>query len=108
VNSKKITKPPKRKNSVLSKPNIPVTRSIYNLVHRVMWPIDGEVAPSLLKGRNDVEKNLSLRINEDIWLSIEAHCASLDVTKSEWIRFAMLRLLQYEQQWFINKSKENK
>lgn len=80
---------------------------ILGLVHRVEWPIDFPGEPVLFEGREGVDKPLNIRIKEGLWLSIEHHCAKLGLSKTEWIRIAMLKQLNTEQQWFICKAYRN-
>ena len=59
--------------------------------------------PLLFDGRADVDKPFHMRLKENFWLSIEHHCAALGVSKSEWVRVAMSKLLAEEQRWFLDK-----
>lgn len=102
--SKKTTsKIQKAKKSQLDPAESNKQTNIFTLVHRVNWPIDFQENPVLFEGREGVDRPFHMRLKEDLWLSIEHHCAALGVTKSEWVRVAILKLLQTEQQWFADQ-----
>lgn len=81
----------------------PAPQEVYSLVHRVVWPITVTEEPLLFDGRADVDKPFHMRLKENFWLSIENHCAALGVSKSEWVRVAMSKLLAEEQRWFLDR-----
>lgn len=81
----------------------------YALVHRTAWPITfSPKSPALTEGRNDIDKPFIMRLKEDLWNSIDSHCRSLGVPKSEWVREAMNRQLYEEQQFFLEEAKKSK
>jgi hypothetical protein len=76
----------------------------YSLVRRTAWPITfSPKSPILTEGRSDIDKPFIMRQKEDLWNSIDSHCRSLGVPKSEWAREAMLRQLYEEQQYFLEE-----
>lgn len=86
-----------------SKPNPePKPQNVYDLVQRTAWPITfTKHQPILAPGRNDIDRPFVMRLKEDLWNSVEAHCTALGVSKSEWVREAILRQLWEEQQYFL-------
>jgi hypothetical protein len=77
----------------------------YTLVKRVAWPITYKrQSPLLAEGRNDIDKQFVMRLKEDLWNSVELHCESLCIPKSEWVREAILRQLHEEQEFFLSNN----
>ncbi|MDR2781591.1 MAG: hypothetical protein LBB21_04035 [Holosporaceae bacterium] len=74
------------------------------------WPISKDpVSPSLADGSATLNKNLSVYLKEKEWNSIDRHVKALDRNKSEWIRYALLRLMQEEQiHCFKNRKNEKR
>ena len=86
---------------------IPTPQQIdpYALVKRVAWPITYKrQSPLLAEGRNDIDKQFVMRLKEDLWNSVELHCESLCIPKSEWVREAILRQLYEEQEFFLSNN----
>ena len=82
----------------------PKTVDLHRYVKRHDWPLDQkEPNPSLsAKGRKDLKKPLLIHLSEQLWNSIDRHTRVLGVSKGEWVRHAMLRLLEEEQNSFFN------
>jgi hypothetical protein len=71
------------------------------------WPLaHPNPNPSLAKGREDLKKPFLIHLTEQQWNSLERHCKVLGVSKAEWLRHAMFRLLEEEQQTFLQMRKE--
>ena len=71
------------------------------------WPLSHpNPTPSLAKGRMDLKKPFLIHLTEQQWNSLERHCKELGVSKAEWFRHAMFRLLEEEQQAFLQMRKE--
>jgi hypothetical protein len=71
------------------------------------WPLShSNPTPSLAKGREDLKKPFLIHLTEQQWNSLERHCKELGVSKAEWLRHAMFRLLEEEQQAFLQMRKE--
>ncbi|GAM10418.1 hypothetical protein OR1_02707 [Geobacter sp. OR-1] len=89
------------------KPRIPKTKQhvhdLHEYVRRHEWPTTPFEMPSIAAGRSDLDKPFTMRLQENIWLSLERHCKALGVSKSEWVRHAMLKLMREEQEYFANK-----
>ena len=71
------------------------------------WPLSHpDPHPSLAKGREDLKKPYLIHLTEQQWNSLERHTKVLGVSKAEWMRYAMSRLLEEEQQAFLQIRKE--
>jgi len=71
------------------------------------WPLSHvNPTPSLAKGREDLKKPFLIHLTEQQWNSLERHCKELGVSKAEWLRHAMYRLLEEEQQTFLQIRKD--
>jgi hypothetical protein len=71
------------------------------------WPLSkGKPTPSLAKGREDLKKPLLIHLTERQWNSLERHTQTLAVSKAEWLRHAMMRLLEEEQLAFLQLKKD--
>jgi hypothetical protein len=82
---------------------------LHKYVRPIDWPIfESPVAPSLAGGSATLNKNLSVYLKEREWNSIDRHVKALDRNKSEWIRYALLKLMQEEQIYCFKKKKDEK
>lgn len=78
-----------------------IIEDLHKYVKHSKWPILPEkISPSLAEGSN-LNKGLNLPLKEYEWNSIDRHIKSLGIRKTEWIRYAMFRLLQEEQIHFL-------
>lgn len=81
------------------------TEDIHQYVIREKWPISEEIlTPSLSEGSN-LRKPITLPLKEYEWNSIDRHTKTLGIQKSEWIRYAIFKLMQEEQAYFLQKHK---
>ena len=78
---------------------------LHKYVRPIDWPLDKEpLSPSLAEGSTTLNKNMTLALKENEWNSIDRHVKALNRNKSEWIRYALFRLMQEEQIYcFKNK-----
>jgi len=75
----------------------------HKYVRKSKWPIfDDVISPSMADGSH-LRKPMSLPIKEFEWNSIDRHTKTIGVNKSEWLRYAILRLMQDEQLSFMKK-----
>ncbi len=85
----------------------PKTVDLHRYVRPRKWPLSHENPnPSLAKGREDLKKPFLIHLTEQQWNSLERHTKALGVSKAEWLRHAMMRLLEEEQQTFLQLKKE--
>ena len=86
----------------------PKTIDLHRYVVRPrIWPLaHPNPNPSLAKGREDLKKPFLIHLTEQQWNSLERHCKVLGVSKAEWLRHAMFRLLEEEQQTFLQMRNE--
>ena len=81
----------------------PKTIDLHRYVRPRPWPIiQSNPTPSLAKGREDLKKPLLIHLTEQQWNSIERHTTVLGVSKASWVRHAIMRLLEEEQQAFLH------
>jgi hypothetical protein len=85
----------------------PKTTDLHRYVVRPRtWPLSHlNPTPSLAKGREDLKKPFLIHLTEQQWNSLERHTKALGVSKAEWLRHAMLRLLEEEQLAFLQLKK---
>jgi len=76
---------------------------VRTLVTPVKWPLGGLPQPVLYEGRADVDKPFNMRMKEPLSISIKKHCEALGVDVSVWSRTAMLKMMQEEQQYFMEQ-----
>jgi hypothetical protein len=82
---------------------------LHKYVSQIDWPIfKSPIAPSLAEGSATLNKNLSIYLKEKEWNSIDRHVKALGRNKSEWIRHALLKLMQEEQIYCFKKKKDEK
>lgn len=87
-------------------PGIAPETSVYALVRRTPWPITfTPTRPILAEGSPTLDRPFIMRLKEDLWNSIDEHCAALGVPKSKWVREHMERALHEEQQYFLEREK---
>ena len=85
----------------------PKTIDLHRYVRSRPWPLSHpDPTPSLAKGREDLKKPLLIHLTEQQWNSIERHTDVLGVSKASWVRHAMMRLLEEEQQAFLRMKEE--
>ncbi len=78
------------------------TVDLHRYVQRHDWPLTSQTPePSLASGRGDLKKPLLIHLSERLWKSIDRHTRVLGVSKGEWVRHAILRLMEEEQQTFF-------
>lgn len=66
------------------------------------WPLDGNrPSPSLATG-STLKKPIHLYLNEQEWRTIDRHTKVLGLSKQEWIKHAILKLLEEEQMFFLH------
>jgi hypothetical protein len=81
-----------------NKDEIGEVEDLHKYVKPVGWPISNEpVLPSLADGSMKLNKNLSIYLKEKEWNSIDRHVKAMGRNKSEWIRHALMKLMQEEQ-----------
>lgn len=80
------------------------SEDLHKYVKRIIWPIDDRlINPSLGEGSN-LRKNLTVSLTEQEWNSIDRHTKALRINKTEWVRYALFKLMQEEQLYcFQNK-----
>jgi hypothetical protein len=69
-------------------------------LHKYVGPIDRppeKISPSLAEGSTTLNKNMSIYLKEREWNSLDRHVKALGRNKSEWVRYALLKLMQEEQ-----------
>jgi hypothetical protein len=67
------------------------------------WPLDERsAAPSLAEGSH-LKKPMLVNFSEKEWESITRHAQSLGVSKMEWIKHAIYKLMEEEQLYFFKK-----
>ncbi|MDR2781363.1 MAG: hypothetical protein LBB21_02790 [Holosporaceae bacterium] len=90
--------------------NVGEVDDLHKYVRSIDWPISQDIVlPSLADGSTTLNKNLSVYLKEREWNSIDRHVKALDRNKSEWIRYALLKLMHEEQMYcFKNKKDEKK
>jgi hypothetical protein len=94
-------------SAVQKKDEVGDVEDLHKYVGPVKWPIvEDPVIPSLAEGSMTLNKNLSVYLKEKEWNSIDRHVKALGKNKSEWIRYALLKLMQEEQiHCFKNRKK---
>jgi hypothetical protein len=79
---------------------------LHKYVKPISWPISKDpISPSMADGSVVLNKNLSVYLKEKEWNSIDRHVKALNRNKSEWIRYALLRLMQEEQLYCLKNRK---
>lgn len=74
-------------------------------VVRTGWPIfEEELSPSMAEGSN-LRKTMTITFKEFEWNSVDRHTSKIGVEKAEWVRYAIFKLMQEEQLYFL-KTKE--
>jgi hypothetical protein len=82
---------------------------LHSYVNPASWPLDQyHPSPSLAAGSH-LKKPIVLYLTEQEWKSIDRHTKVLGVSKQEWIKYAIRKLLEEEQLFFLkNSSKSSK
>ncbi|MDR0697400.1 MAG: ribbon-helix-helix domain-containing protein [Christensenellaceae bacterium] len=81
---------------------------LHKYVRSIEWPISKDlIYPSLAEGSVTLSKNMTIYLKENEWNSIDRHVKALGRNKSEWVRYALLRLIQ-EEQIYCFKNKKDK
>ncbi|MDR2268139.1 MAG: hypothetical protein LBD81_01655 [Holosporaceae bacterium] len=84
----------------------PMVDDLHSYIKPISWPIDPEVvAPSMAAGSAVLNRNLTITMKEIEWNSLDRHVKALNVSKAEWIRYAILKLIQEEQLHFFKNRK---
>lgn len=79
---------------------------IHNYVQPAPWPVIKEkVEPSWAKGDKVLRRSQNLSLKDYEWNSIDRHVKALGVQKVTWIRYAIFKLMQEEQDYFYKRSK---
>lgn len=78
---------------------------LHKYVRPDIWPITDElIAPSMPEGSNAL-KLLTIQTRDFEWKAIDRHVKALRVSKSEWLRHAIYKLMQEEQEYFLKNRK---
>ena len=84
-----------------------VEKDLHTYIKHAKWPLsDSKAAPSLATGSN-LRKPLLLPLKEYEWNSIDRHTKALGIQKSEWIRYAIFKLMYEEQEYFAKQKNES-
>jgi hypothetical protein len=67
------------------------------------WPFFGKPAPLLVDGRTDLSRTLQTRMTDQLWLSVDAHCCLVGAEKSAWVRDALQRQMELDQEHIGSK-----
>ena len=100
----------KENNNFLQKANeeISTIEDLHKHITPTNWPILKDIInPSLAEGSKTSSKNLTINIKEIEWNSIDRHVKALNVSKAEWIKYAIFKLMQDEQLYFLKNRKKN-
>ena len=94
-------------NAVTNKSdNETIKEDFHQYIKKSRWPVlEEDIAPSLAEG-SKLRKPLTLALKEIEWNSIDRHTKTLGVAKLEWIRYAIFKLMQEEQIYFMKNHKE--
>ena len=84
-----------------------IKEDLHKYVKLSKWPILEEASPSYAKGSH-LNKNINLPLKEYEWNSIDRHTKMLGIAKTEWIRYAIAKLLQEEQIYFLKNHNERR
>ena len=78
---------------------------LHSLVKPTKWPISNRnISPSMANGSTSLRKTLTIQLKEAEWNSVDRHTKALNISKNEWVRYAILKLMQEEQlHFFKNK-----
>lgn len=81
-----------------------ISEDLHKYMHKINWPLDAfPAAPSMAEG-STLRKPMTLALTEKEWNSIDRHTKALGISKTEWIRHALFKLMQEEQIYcFKNK-----
>ena len=78
------------------------TDNPYSYISPVQWPIIRFKDPYLVpdsSGNENLSATISIKIPLNLDKTIRAHCRTMGVNRSDWLRTAVLHLLSAEQQW---------
>jgi hypothetical protein len=71
-------------------------------VRKVSWPLgEHSPTPSFAEG-SSLKKPVLVYLNEKEWNSIDRHTKTIGVSKQEWLKHAIYKLLEEEQLSFLN------
>ena len=85
----------------------PTQRDPYKYSRALSWPVVHYNAPFLMSVPGELaeaSQSFSMRLPVDLMCTIDAHCRTMGVSKSEWIRNALRYLLSGEQHWLDGQS----
>lgn len=98
-----------RKNSaedfINRAPELSQSQEAHTLLQHIKWPLLTYSAPSMAEG-STLLKPISIALKEFEWNSIDKHTKILGVTKAEWIRSAIFKLMSEEQAYLTSKNNE--
>jgi len=77
---------------------------LHTYVQPSSWPLDQYYpTPSLADGSH-LKKPIVLYLTEQEWNSVDRHTKILGVSKQEWIKYAIRKLLEDEQMFFLKNN----
>lgn len=80
-----------------------IKEDLHKHVKRASWPLDNSMpTPSLADG-SALKKPILVYLNEREWNSIDRHTKAIGVSKQEWLKHAIYKLLEDEQLEFLKK-----
>jgi hypothetical protein len=94
-------------NTSLKVSNHHSKKNLYQNVKRTPWPLIGYYPEPILMSNNEEvnpKKHISIYLPEGVRVSLEKHLTVVKVSRQEWIRHAILLLLEKEQLILTNKS----
>jgi hypothetical protein len=84
---------------------IDIRGDLYKAIKGYKWPLYkadlAELAPGM-----DIDKQMTIHMNERVYNTIERHVKLLKVNRSMWIRFSLLKTIK-EEQLYCNKINHN-
>lgn len=73
-------------------------------IQHAKWPLHNQkIEPSLAEG-SSLRKPILVPLKEYEWNSIDRHTKALGIQKSEWIRYAIFKLMHEEQAYFAKQT----
>jgi hypothetical protein len=84
---------------------IDIRGDLYKAIKSYKWPFYKGNLAELAPG-TDIDKQMSVFMNERVYNTIERHVKLLKVNRSMWIRFSLLKTIK-EEQLYCNKINHN-
>lgn len=82
-----------------------ISSNLIDRTQQLKWPVIRLDTNPIMNNGSSLRRPINLPVKEFEWNTVESHTKKLGVGKTEWISYAIYRLLIEEQEYYYNSNK---